>query len=242
MKAAIMQPYFYPYIGYFQLIQAADRFILFDDVQYIRHGWINRNRILKPVEGCQFIIMPLTAHSRGTLIKDIQPADAGKNKDKILRQIEHYKKAAPYYKTVRALMGDCFARQQSTIAEMNGCYLKAVCDYIGIDFKIEISSQMDFDYSQVQDAGDWALRMCEQLQATEYINPAGGMGLFDNSRFEKSNIRLGFLQPSICAYNQRRAYFEPGLSIIDVLMFNEPAEIKNLINDYQLYETCGRLF
>lgn len=242
MKAAIMQPYFYPYIGYFQLIQAADRFVLFDDVQYIRHGWVNRNRILKPVEGCQFIIMPLTAHSRGTLIKDIQLAEVSRNKDKILRQIEHYKKTAPWYKTVRSLMGDSFSIDQNSIAEMNGNYLKAVCDYIGIDFKIEISSQMNFDYSQVQNAGEWALRMCEQLQATEYINPAGGMELFDNNQFEKSNIGLRFLQPSLRAYNQRRKHFEPGLSIIDVMMFNEPAEIKNLINDYQLYETCGRLF
>jgi hypothetical protein len=234
MKVAIMQPYFYPYIGYFQLIQAADRFILFDDVQYIRHGWINRNRILKPGEGYQFIIMPLAAHTRNTLIKEIQPAEADKNKEKILRQIEHYKKTAPYYKTIRALIGDCFATKQDTLVEMNGYYLKAVCDFIGLNFKVEISSQMDFDYTQVQDAGEWALRICEQLQATEYINPAGGMELFDNSKFEKSNIRLQFLQPALHAYNQRREHFEPGLSIIDVMMFNEPAAVKNLINDYQL--------
>ena len=234
MKIGIMQPYFYPYIGYFQLIQAADRFVLFDDVQYIRHGWINRNRVLKPGEGFQYIIVPLATHTRNTLIKDIQPADADKNKDKILRQIEHYKKTAPHYKTIRALMGDCFATKQNSIAEMNGDYLKAVCDYIGIDFKIELSSQMNFDYSQVQDAGEWALRMCQQLQVTEYINPAGGMELFDNAKFEKSNIRLRFLQPSLRNYNQRREHFEPGLSIIDVMMFNEPTEIKNLINDYQL--------
>jgi hypothetical protein len=234
MKTAIMQPYFYPYIGYFQLIKATDRFILFDDVQYIRHGWINRNRLLKPCEGFQYIIMPLSAHSRGTLIKDIQPADAGKNKDKILRQIEHYKKTAPCYKTVRSLMGDCFSTDQISIAEMNGYYLKVVCDYIGINFKVEVSSQMDFDYSQVQDAGEWALRICEQLEATEYINPAGGMELFDNSKFEKSNIRLRFLQPALHAYNQCREHFEPNLSIIDVMMFNEPAAVKNLINDYQI--------
>jgi hypothetical protein len=234
MKIGIMQPYFYPYIGYFQLIQAADRFILFDDVQYIRHGWINRNRILKPGEGLQYIIMPLATHTRNTLIRDIQPADAEKNKDKILRQIEHYKKTAPHYKTIRALMEHCFATKQNSIAEMNGYYLKAVCDYIGIDFKIELSSQMNFDYSQVLDAGEWALRMCQQLQVTEYINPAGGMELFDNAKFEKKNIRLRFLQPSLRSYNQRRDLFEPGLSIIDVMMFNGPAEIKNLINDYQL--------
>ena len=234
MKTAIMQPYFYPYIGYFQLIKATDRFILFDDVQYIRHGWINRNRLLKPCEGFQYIIMPLSAHSRDTLIKDIQPADAGKNKDKILRQIEHYKKTAPCYKTVRSLIGDCFSTDQTSIAEMNGYYLKVVCDYIGINFKVELSSKMNFDYSQVYDTGEWALRMCEQLNVTEYINPVGGMELFDKAIFEKSNIRLRFLQPGLNAYSQRREHFEPGLSIIDVMMFNEPAAVKHLLNDYQL--------
>lgn len=234
MTVAIMQPYFFPYIGYFQLIQAADRFILFNDVQYIRHGWINRNRILKPGGGVQYILMPLTAHTRETLIKDIGLADADKNKEKLLRQLEHYKKTAPFYKDVRALLGDCFATDHSTITQMNAAYLKAVCDYIGITYKIEISSQMNFDYSQVNDAGEWALRMSEQLQATTYINPPGGKELFDKAKFAQSNIRLQFLQPALKEYNQRRETFEPGLSIIDVMMFNGPADIKNLLNDYQL--------
>lgn len=234
MKVAIMQPYFYPYIGYFQLIHAADRFILFDDVQYIRHGWINRNRVLKPGEGFQYIIMPLAAHARETPIKDIQPADADKNKDKILRQIEHYKKTAPCYNAVRALMGDSFSIHQNTIGQLNGHCLKTTCDYIGLDFKIELSSRMNFDYAQVQHAGDWALRMSEQLQATTYINLPGGKELFDPDKFDKSNIQLQYLQPGLKQYSQRRAHFEPALSIIDVMMFNEPAAIKDLLNDYQL--------
>jgi len=234
MTAAIMQPYFFPYIGYFQLIQAVDRFILLDDVQYIRHGWINRNRILKPGGGVQYIIMPLVAHPRNTLIKHIRATDTDNNKDRILRQIEHYKKTAPFYKVVRDLIGDCFSAPQSSITAMNACYLKAVCDYIGIHHKIEISSQMDFDYSCINNAGDWALRMSEQIQATTYINPAAGMDLFDKAAFKESNIRLQFLQPSLKKYDQRREWFEPGLSIIDVMMFNEPAVIKNLVNDYRL--------
>ncbi|HEY8895653.1 MAG TPA: WbqC family protein [Niastella sp.] len=234
MTVAIMQPYFFPYIGYFQLIQAADRFILFNDVQYIRHGWINRNRILKPGGGIQYIVMPLAAHARETLIKDIAVADADNNRQKVLRQIEHYKKPAPFYKDVRALLGDCFTTSESNITQMNAGYLKAVCDYIGISYKIEISSQMNFDYTQVHDAGEWALRMCEQLQATTYINPPGGKGLFDNAKFEQSNIRLQFLQPALKEYDQRRETFEPGLSIIDVMMFNGPAAIKDLLTDYQL--------
>lgn len=234
MKIAIMQPYFYPYIGYFQLIQTADRFILFDDVQYIRHGWINRNRILKPGEGFQYIIMPLADHGRDTLIRDVQLTDSDNNKDKILRQLEHYKKTAPCYNTVRALIGDSFSTRQTSIAAMNGHCLKATCDYIGVDFTIELSSQMNFDYTQVKDAGEWALRMSEQLQATTYINPAGGRNLFDAGKFEASNIQLQFLKTGSTAYNQRRPLFEPALSIIDVMMFNEPAAIKDLLNDYQL--------
>ena len=234
MTVAIMQPYFFPYIGYFQLIQAADRFILFNDVQYIRHGWINRNRILKPGGGIQYILMPLAAHARETLIKDIAVADDANNKEKVLRQIEHYKKTAPFYKDVRALLGDCFTTGECNITEMNAGYLKAVCDYIGINYKIEISSQMNFDYTQVHDAGEWALRMSEQLQATTYINPPGGKDLFDKAKFEQSNIRLQFLQPALNEYDQRRETFEPGLSIIDVMMFNGPAAIKDLLTDYQL--------
>ena len=234
MTVAIMQPYFFPYIGYFQLIQAADRFILFDDVQYIRHGWINRNRVLKPADGVQYIIMPLASHARNTLIKDISVADVEGSRDKILRQIEHYKKIAPYYKQVQTLIAACFAAPQSSITEMNAGYLKTICDYIGIEYKIEISSQMNFDYSGVQGAGEWALRMSEQLQATTYLNPVSGMALFDKTRFEQSHIRLQLLQPVIKEYDQRRKQFEPGLSIIDVMMFNEPAAIKNLLNDYQL--------
>jgi hypothetical protein len=186
--------------------------------------------------------MPLATHSRETLIKDLRPADADKNKDKILRQLEHYKKTAPHYKMVRSFLGDCFAKQHDSIAVMNGYYLKAVCEYIGIDFKVEISSTMDFDYTGVRDAGEWSLRMCEQLNATEYINPVAGMELFDSNKFEQSNIRLQFLQPALKEYGQRRSFFEPGLSIIDVMMFNEPAVINNLVNEYQVYETSGGVF
>jgi len=234
MRIAIMQPYFFPYIGYFQLINAADRFILFDDVQYIRHGWINRNRILKPVAGHQYITVPLAGHSRDTLIKDIKAADIANSKHKMLRQLEHYKKIAPYYKTVIELITDGFATHYNLIGEINGHCLKTVCDYIGIDFKIELSSRLNFDYSHVQAAGEWALHISTQLQATTYINPAGGMELFNPGRFEESNIQLQFLQPGIKEYNQHRPDFEPGLSIIDVMMFNAPAQIRDLLNHYQL--------
>src|ERR1700712_1165001 len=145
MKLAIMQPYFFPYLGYFQLINAAERFILFDDVQYIRHGWINRNRMLKPVEGHQYISVSLDEHNRDTLIKDIKAKEGNEWKDKILRQVEHYKKRSPYYKNVYDLLIKCFAFDETNITKLNGMYLEVVCDYLGISFKSEISSEMNFD-------------------------------------------------------------------------------------------------
>ena len=234
MKVGIMQPYFFPYIGYFQLINVVDRFILFDDVQYIRHGWINRNKILKPVEGQQYIQMPLAPHNRDTLIKNINVKDGNEWKEKILRQIEHYKKKAPFYPQVCRLLMQCFESTEPNIARLNGFFLARVLNYLGIDFKIEISSTMNFDYSNVNDAGEWALRISEQLGASEYINPPGGIAIFEKIKFEKSNIKLSFIHPLFKEYSQHRSTFEPGLSIIDVLMFNSPQLVLDLLNDYTI--------
>lgn len=234
MRIGIMQPYFFPYLGYFQLINAVDRFILFDDVQYIRHGWINRNRILKPVEGHQYISIVLAEHNRGTLIKNMRGKNGPEWKQRILRQMEHYKKSSPYYMDVLGLLTNCFALEESNITRLNGHYLKLVCDYIGIGFRVEISSEMNMDYSEVQDAGEWALKISEQLGADCYINPSGGTELFDKIKFEKSNIKLSFLQAGLKEYNQFRNVFEPGLSIVDVMMFNSPAAIRVMLNDFHL--------
>jgi len=234
MKIGIMQPYFVPYIGYFQLINAVDRFILFDDVQYIRHGWINRNRILKPVEGHQYIMLSLEDHNRDTLIKDLFVKDNYDWKEKILRQLEHYKKKSPFYQQVIQLLLKCFDLTELNVTHLNALFLKEVFNYIGKDFKIEISSLMNFDYTNVNDAGEWALRICEQIGAKEYINPPGGTELFDKSKFNKSAIHLSFIYPELNEYSQRRNVFEPGLSIIDVLMFNAPEKVLKMLNEYTI--------
>ena len=234
MKIAIMQPYFFPYIGYFQLINAADHFILFDDVQYIRHGWINRNRILKPAEGHQYVIMPLADHGRDDLIRDIKIKEGYEWKEKILRQTEHYKKKAPFYAQVKILLEDCFDYPEINLALANGFFIKKVFKYLGIDFETRISSELRFDYNNVHDAGEWALRISEQSGASEYINPPGGIALFEKAKFEKSNIKLSFIHPELKEYSQRRTTFEPGLSIIDLLMFNSPEKVKEMLNDYTI--------
>ncbi len=234
MKIGIMQPYFFPYLGYLQLISAVDKFLLFDDVQYIRHGWINRNRILKPVEGVQYVILPLAEHNRDTLIREIKAKEGDDWKIRILRQIEHYKKKSPYYPQVEQLLTESFNTAELNVTRLNGHFIKQVFKYLGIDFEINISSEMGFDYSNVNDAGEWALRISEQLGASEYINPPGGIALFDKTKFSNSNIKLSFIHPELKDYSQRRITFEPGLSIIDLLMFNGPEKVREMLNDYTI--------
>lgn len=234
MTIAIMQPYFFPYIGQFQLIHAADRFILCDDVQYIRHGWINRNRVLKPNEGHYYITVPLAKHSSNEIIRNISVVADGAWKQKILGQVEHYKKRAPFYSNVSGLLRNCFATAETSIAKLNGACLKAVCEYIGIDFTLEVSSEMGLDYSNVNSTDEWAIRICEQLGASEYLNPIGGINLYEKKKFQEHKLGLCFLQPNIRCYNQGRNSFEPSLSILDVMMFNSPDEIKAMLNDYEL--------
>ena len=235
MKIAIMQPYFFPYIGYFQLIHLADRFVLGDEVQYIQQGWINRNRILKPdKEGFCYIYIPLKKYSYTTLIKDIYAVEGEAWKEKILRQIEHYKKKAPFYTHVKALLQNCFNLSSTNITTINAHCLQQVCQYLGIDKKLEIQSAMKLDYSNVHNKEERVIKMCGQLGADEYLNPAGGVELYNKTTFEKQGIKLSFLQTEIKSYDQHRQSFEPGLSIIDLMMFNSPSDIRQMLTNYQL--------
>lgn len=235
MKIAIMQPYFFPYLGYFQLINSVDRFVLGDEVQYIYQGWINRNRILKPdKDGFSYIMIPVVKESSKSLIKDVVAVEGNEWKNKIIRQLDHYRKKSPYYSKVYELVTDCFTTRECSITKLNAVFLKAVCDYIGISYKVEIQSDMQFDYSDIHDTCERPIKMCEQMGATEYINPVGGKELYDAERFEAKNIKLRFFQSRAVEYFQNRNGFEPSLSIIDVMMFNSACEIKSMLNECQL--------
>jgi hypothetical protein len=234
MKLAIMQPYFMPYIGYFSLISASDQFILFDTVQFIRHGWIERNRILKPGDGWQYIKVPLLKHSRATLINEVEINSLINWKTLIFRQLEHYKKKAPYYHEVCKLLLDCLFVSDASIVKLNARCLQKICEYIGLQFNYSIFSEMSLKIGVINNPGDWALRISEALNVSEYINPIGGATLFNSQKFSKSNITLKFLESNLKPYNQKRNTFEKGLSIIDVMMFNCKEEIQSLIDDYTI--------
>ena len=234
MKLAIMQPYLFPYLGYWQLIHEADKFILFDDAQYMRHGWVNRNRILKPRDGWQYIIIPLEKHGAKEKISNVMVQSGGNWKRQIIAQLQHYKKRARYFNETITFLNLIFSHLgEDSIANINASLIKQTCEYLNINKEILLSSRQNFDYTGVTDAGEWALRMSEQIGATEYINPVGGMGLFDKKKFNESNIGLSFLRTKEIAYSQR-AEFEPALSIIDILMFNGKVNAQDFLTQYTI--------
>lgn len=229
-----MQPYFFPYIGYFQLINAVDRFILLDTVQFIRHGWIERNRILKQNEGWLYIKVPLRKHGRDTLIKDIYIREENWQQ-KIIAQLSIYKKKAPYYCQTIELILEIFEEIKTTfIVEFNLFALEKICSYIGVTTPISVFSEMNLDIENVCASDEWALNISKAMKANTYINPIGGLNIFDKSKFECNGIKLKFIDSLDFAYNQKRSNFETGLSIIDVMMFNSPEAIREMLDNYEL--------
>lgn len=235
MKLAIMQPYFLPYLGYFSLIKHTDEFILFDTVQFIRHGWIERNRILKPSDGWQYIMVPLKKYSRETIIKDIEINNDQQWKEKILAQLQHYKKQAPYFSNVIDILNEIFSKEYATIVDLNLASLKTVCNYLGINTPIQVFSLMNIDIEPANAPDEWALNICKALgNVDEYWNPPGGQSFFDRKKYENAGINLKFHSAILTDYDQKRNVFEPGLSILDVMMFNSIEEINKMLDNYEL--------
>lgn len=222
MRIGIMQPYFFPYIGYFDLIYRTDHWVVFDTAQYIRHGWVNRNRILHPKEGWQYIVVPVQRHHREAPIKEIRIADDGRWCDRILGQLQHYKKKAPFFSAVLEVVSDSLSDTDGSLTQLNVRGLSRTCAYLGIPFHYSIFSEMDLALGPVEGPGDWALRIAEALGASEYFNPPGGAELFEPSKFEAAGIRLTIQTPVELVYDCRGYEFQPNLSIIDVLMWNSP--------------------
>ena len=234
MKLGIMQPYFFPYIGYFSLIANVDKFIILDDVQFIRHGWIERNRILKPKEGWQYIAVPLQKHKQKVAISDIKINNMVDWKRKILSQLLHYKKA-PFYNEVIALVEEIFAQEYESITELDIVALKKVSEYLGIDTEIVLFSKMNLKIEKVNDSDEWALNICKAMGGVkEYWNPPGGQSFFDKEKYKEAGIKLYFHNIDLIPYYQKNIQFERGLSIIDVMMFNSVKNIREMIGKFTL--------
>lgn len=230
-----MQPYFFPYLGYFELIRRTNFWVVCDMVQYIARGWMNRNRILHPHgSGWQYINAPLQKHHQNSLIKDVLVLQGRAWKDRLLRQLDHYRKKAPYYETVRDLVARCLAPDEPTLSRLNVHGLGVFCDYLGISFEPHFHSEMDVDLGPREGPADWAIRIAAALRADEYVNPPGGANLYDPTRFATEGIKLTFQKLVDFSYDASPYQFEPCLSIVDVCMWNSPAEIASFLDAYSL--------
>ena len=226
MKLGSMQPYFFPYLGYFDVINCVDRWIVFDIAQDIRRGWVHRNRILHPIQGWQYLIVPRRKHSRETMIKDVQIADEQDWSQRIIGQLQHYRKIAPYFQETMELVEACLTGKHLSLSRLNTSSLCKVCAYLGIKFDYSIFSERSWELGSVEEPDDWALRMSQALGAEEYVNLPGGIELFDRQKYERAGIKLTIRSMHTFEYTCGAREFLPNLSIIDVLMWNKPEVVK----------------
>ena len=233
MKVAIMQPYLFPYIGYWQLINAVDKFVILDDVNYIVRGYINRNSILLNGKPYKFTI-PIKKASQNKLIKEMKLSFDKKEKDRFLSTVYNAYRKAPYYKRVESILKEIVYFDEEDLTNYIYHSLKVITSYLGISTEILISSKIEKDDSLK--AQERIIEICKKLQTDMYVNPCGGRSLYRQERFQQENIRLYFLDTKSdeIVYSQGTEDFVRSLSIIDILMFNDVNKIKEFLKEYEL--------
>jgi len=235
MKIAINQPYFFPYLGYFSLIKNTDQFIILDVVQFVPQSWIRRNRILKADNGWRYILVPVNKAPREALIKDITICNTTNWKMEILNQMSVYKRIAPNYQDVFDLVNNIFESEYNHISELCQVSLKAVCNYLGIETEIINFVELDISIQTPESTDEWALNICKAMKnVDEYWNLPNGISFYDKTKYEAAGVTIKFPRNRLRSYNQERSVFEPGLSIIDVMMFNSKKEIYEMLDDFEL--------
>ena len=228
-----MQPYFIPYIGYWQLLNAVDQYVIYDDVNFIKGGWINRNRILIN-KTPQYFNIPMLGASPNKLINEVGVNHDEKIINKNLRIIKAaYGKAAMFDK-VFPLIEEMFRCKETNIAAYIAKSTEVICSYLDIETKLIISSDLDKDNTLT--GQEKVLEICRILGATDYYNAIGGRELYSFDRFEERGIRLHFLQRNEIRYPQFDDCFYPDLSIVDVMMFNTKDRVKEMLEEYTLIE------
>lgn len=231
MKLAVMQPYLFPYIGYFQLINAVDRFVIYDDVNFIKGGWINRNRVL--VNGvATYLNAGIKGASSFKLISEIELDANPLWRGKMLKTIKSSYGKAPHFSVVFEFLQTVILYPTNLLADFLTNSIVKLCDFIGVSTDVLRSSQM-YQNRNLRST-ERVLDICRQNAANTYINAIGGKELYRPEAFRENNIELKFLQTRQIAYQQFSRAFVPNLSIIDVLMFNSREKVSTLLSEYDL--------
>ena len=232
MTLGIMQPYIFPYIGYFQLMNAVDEFVIYDNIQFSKKGWINRNRIL--INGKDFYItFPLKKDSDFLDVKDRYLADNWeKERKKMLNKIaESYKKAA-HFNIAYPIIEKCILSEEKKLFNCILNSLNIINEYIDIVTPLIVSSTVPLNHELK--GGQKVLEICKARNADVYYNSMGGVGLYNKESFQKEGITLNFLKTNVTPYLQFTNEFVPALSIVDIMMFNTKEQIQQMLHQFTL--------
>lgn len=230
MKLAVMQPYFLPYIGYFQLIAAVDVFIVYDNIKYTKKGWINRNRILHNGKDAMFSL-PLKKDSDFRNICERELA-ADFNRAKLLNQFKEAYRRAPYFAQVYPLIEGIVRHEDANLFRFLYSAITKICLHLGITTELRISSSLAIDHELKNQ--EKVLAMCEAVGAGIYVNAIGGLDLYSKDAFSDRGVELEFVRSLPYEYPQLGDEFVPWLSIVDVMMFNPVGQIQSQLANYDL--------
>jgi hypothetical protein len=226
MKLAVMQPYLYPYLGYFQVLASVDRFVFYDDVNFIKRGWINRNRLVLDGE-VRYFTVPLSGASQFSKIAEILIDQRGSWRRKICESIRQSYSRAPNFKVINEMLTETLYAEELHISRLAKQSVMAVSRYLGLETEFVMSSAC---YGNCHLKGEQRIiDICARERASGYYNLPGGKCLYDRALFQSYGVSLHFIQPRLAAYPQFSKEFLPGLSIIDVLMFNDKSAARELL-------------
>jgi len=226
-----MQPYLFPYIGYFQLINASDKFLIADNVQYINKGWIARNRLL--IEGKPgYFIFSVERASHEALINTCVWSKMDYDKKKFFKKVTHVYGKAPFFKDVFSVLENIFDSDEKNISIFIQNSLNQLCEYMKINTPVSFASEF-IDCKELEKS-DRIIEECQSVGVDHFINPIGGIELYSKEYFAEKGIKLNFLKTREIFYDQFGSPFVPDLSIIDVMMFNSKEEIQKLLAEYDL--------
>lgn len=229
-RIAIMQPYFFPYLGYWQLINAVDKFVIYDDVNYITRGWVNRNKIL--VNGqAHYITVPVKNASQNRLITEIELHPESAWRLKLNKTISLNYKKSPFFSSVYPVLEKIIAFPSENLTGYLSHQLQTLATQMAIDTEFVHS---DAYANNVLSGSARILDICKRENASTYINAPGGKSLYDPTIFASQGIELRFLKMRAIAYPQRGAIFLPNLSIVDVLMENGFERIRDYLLEFDL--------
>lgn len=226
-----MQPYFLPYIGYFQLIAAVDLFIVYDNIKYTKKGWINRNRML--LNGADVVFsLPLKKDSDFLDVVDRELA-ADFNREKLLNQLKGAYSGAPHFSQVMPLIERIVRFEDTNLFRFIHHSIVCICEFLGIKTEIRVASEVDINHGLRSQ--DKVIAICQSVGADFYLNPIGGVELYSKDSFRDQGIVLKFIKSKSFEYPQFANEFVPWLSIVDVLMFNRVETLQECIrNNYEV--------